>query len=177
MRSLSTHTLTPTCTIPCTIPYTTSYRYFLLVAAHECYALETSLVGSIGVITSSFGAVDAIQRLGIERRVYTAGTKKSLMDAFRCVHVGVCMWVCAFGCVHVGVLSTHTHTHPHSHTHRPVTGEQEQLLHQLLDGVHQSFRSFVEQRRGDRIKVLVCRFAYHIGALCIMYSWMAMYNS
>lgn len=61
------------------------------MAADECYALETSLVGSIGVITSSFGAVDAIQRLGLERRVYTAGTKKSLMDAFRCV-LFVCLY-------------------------------------------------------------------------------------
>lgn len=62
-------------------------RYFLLAATPTCYALESSLVGSIGVISSTFGAVQAMQRLGLERRVYTAGKQKSLMDPFECVHV------------------------------------------------------------------------------------------
>lgn len=39
-------------------------------------------VGSIGVISATFGAVDAAQRLGVERRVYTAGEAKMQLDPF-----------------------------------------------------------------------------------------------
>jgi serine protease SohB len=57
--------------------------YWLALAADEIYADPSSIVGSIGVINSGFGFVEAIGRLGIERRVYTAGAKKSLLDPFR----------------------------------------------------------------------------------------------
>jgi len=56
--------------------------YWLALAADEIYAEDTSLVGSIGVITAGFGFVDAMQRLGIERRLFTAGENKSLLDPF-----------------------------------------------------------------------------------------------
>jgi signal peptide peptidase SppA len=56
--------------------------YFLAIAGDEIYADPSSIVGSIGVISSSFGFVDAIDKLGIERRVYTAGLNKSTLDPF-----------------------------------------------------------------------------------------------
>src|SRR5579863_5329134 len=56
--------------------------YWLALAADEIYAEDTSLVGSIGVITASFGFVEAIGKLGIERRLFTAGENKSLLDPF-----------------------------------------------------------------------------------------------
>lgn len=56
--------------------------YWLLASGDQAYACETSLVGSIGVVSSSFGAVDAMQRLGIERRVWTAGDAKAQVDPF-----------------------------------------------------------------------------------------------
>jgi signal peptide peptidase SppA len=56
--------------------------YWLALAADEVYAEETSLVGSIGVVTSGFGFVTALGRLGIERRLHTAGDNKSLLDPF-----------------------------------------------------------------------------------------------
>jgi len=56
--------------------------YILALAAHEIYCNPFSLVGSIGVIHSSFGFQDAIQKLGIERRLKTAGKHKSLLDPF-----------------------------------------------------------------------------------------------
>lgn len=56
--------------------------YWLALAADEIYAEDTSLVGSIGVITAGFGFVDAMSRLGIERRLFTAGENKSLLDPF-----------------------------------------------------------------------------------------------
>ncbi|MFQ6018732.1 MAG: S49 family peptidase [Kiloniellaceae bacterium] len=57
--------------------------YWLACAADEIYARETSIIGSIGVITTSFGFPELLQRFGIERRVYTAGPKKSMLDPFR----------------------------------------------------------------------------------------------
>ena len=56
--------------------------YFIAAATDKIFANRSSLVGSIGVIYASFGFVDAIQKLGIERRVYTAGTNKSILDPF-----------------------------------------------------------------------------------------------
>lgn len=57
--------------------------YWLACAADEIYVDNSSVVGSIGVISSSFGAHDAIGRIGIERRVHTAGKSKSMLDPFR----------------------------------------------------------------------------------------------
>lgn len=56
--------------------------YFLAVAGDEIYADPSSIVGSIGVISSSFGFVEAIDKLGIERRIHTAGLNKSQLDPF-----------------------------------------------------------------------------------------------
>ncbi len=56
--------------------------YWLSCAADKIYAIESSIVGSIGVISSGFGAVEAIKRLGIERRVYTQGKNKGMLDPF-----------------------------------------------------------------------------------------------
>ena len=56
--------------------------YYIAVAADRIYADKASLVGSIGVIMSSFGFVDAIEKLGIQRRVYHAGEHKAFLDPF-----------------------------------------------------------------------------------------------
>jgi signal peptide peptidase SppA len=57
--------------------------YYLAVAGDEIYADASSIVGSIGVISASFGFTKAIERLGIERRVYTAGAYKGALDPFQ----------------------------------------------------------------------------------------------
>ena len=56
--------------------------YFIAVAGDEIIADPSSIVGSIGVIFSGFGFEQAIEKLGIERRVYTAGKNKSTLDPF-----------------------------------------------------------------------------------------------
>lgn len=56
--------------------------WLLAASSDECYALETIVVGSIGVVAPSFGAVDALSKLGIERRVFKAGTAKACADPF-----------------------------------------------------------------------------------------------
>ncbi len=57
--------------------------YWLAAAADEIYADPSSVVGSIGVISASFGVHEFIERHGIERRVHTAGKSKSMLDPFR----------------------------------------------------------------------------------------------
>jgi len=56
--------------------------YWLACTADEIYAHATSLVGSIGVISASFGLDGLIERFGVQRRLYTAGTSKSRLDPF-----------------------------------------------------------------------------------------------
>jgi len=56
--------------------------YYIASAADKIYANEASLVGSIGVLTDSFGFVGAMEKLGIERRLYTAGENKGTLDPF-----------------------------------------------------------------------------------------------
>jgi len=56
--------------------------YWIACAADEIVAERNSIVGSIGVIAASFGFEDALRRLGIQRRLYTAGARKSLLDPF-----------------------------------------------------------------------------------------------
>lgn len=56
--------------------------YFIATAGDEIIADPSSIVGSIGVIYAGFGFVEAIEKLGITRRVYTAGKSKATLDAF-----------------------------------------------------------------------------------------------
>jgi len=56
--------------------------YMLACAADEIVCDPSSIVGSIGVVGASFGVAEAMKKLGIERRVYTAGEKKVTLDPF-----------------------------------------------------------------------------------------------
>ena len=56
--------------------------YLIACAGDEIYANSSSIIGSIGVIYSSFGFTDLIKKIGIERRVHTAGKNKSTLDPF-----------------------------------------------------------------------------------------------
>jgi len=56
--------------------------YYVAAAADKIYADKASIVGSIGVRMDNFGFVDAMKKLGIERRTLTAGKNKALLDPF-----------------------------------------------------------------------------------------------
>lgn len=56
--------------------------YWLACAGDEVYAEASSLIGSIGVISAGFGFTELIAKIGIERRVYTAGERKMMLDSF-----------------------------------------------------------------------------------------------
>lgn len=60
-----------------------SGAYYIASAADEIYADKASLVGSIGVTAASFGYVGVMEKLGVERRVYTAGEHKAFLDPFQ----------------------------------------------------------------------------------------------
>ena len=57
--------------------------YWIALAANEIWANPASIVGSIGVISSGFGFHEALERLGIERRVHATGDAKGMLDPFR----------------------------------------------------------------------------------------------
>lgn len=57
--------------------------YWLACAADEIYAQDSSIVGSIGVISASFGFKNVIEKYGIERRVHTSGKDKGFLDPFQ----------------------------------------------------------------------------------------------
>ncbi len=56
--------------------------YWLACAGDEIYASKSSVIGSIGVISSGFGFQEAIKKMGVERRIYTQGMNKSILDPF-----------------------------------------------------------------------------------------------
>ncbi|KTD78424.1 S49 family peptidase [Legionella waltersii] len=59
-----------------------SAAYYVAVAADEIYSSPASMVGSIGVIYNGFGFVDAIQKIGVSRRLQTSGINKGFLDPF-----------------------------------------------------------------------------------------------
>tara|TARA_R110002051_G_scaffold250392_2_gene309726 strand:+ start:1946 stop:2956 length:1011 start_codon:yes stop_codon:yes gene_type:complete len=64
-----------------------SGAYYIAAATENIYAAPASLVGSIGVISSGFGFSEAIERVGVERRTFTAGENKAFLDPFNDVTV------------------------------------------------------------------------------------------
>ncbi|MBB6467062.1 signal peptide peptidase SppA [Aminobacter lissarensis] len=57
--------------------------YMIAIAGDEIIADPSSIVGSIGVVSASFGFTDLIKKIGVERRVYTAGANKATLDPFQ----------------------------------------------------------------------------------------------
>jgi serine protease SohB len=90
--------------------------YWLACAADEIVADACSILGSIGVISAGFGFQDAIARIGVERRLVTAGEHKSFLDPFR-----------------------------------PARPQDEARQRELLDALHEEFRTWVRARRGARL--------------------------
>ncbi len=57
--------------------------YWLATAADEIIVDESSIVGSIGVVTATFGFPELLSKIGVERRVYTIGENKAILDPFK----------------------------------------------------------------------------------------------
>ena len=80
IRRLSEETEVPT--IAFVEDVAASGGYLIACAGDEIYANSSSIIGSIGVIYSSFGFTELIKKIGVERRVHTAGKNKSTLDPF-----------------------------------------------------------------------------------------------
>jgi len=57
--------------------------YWLACAGEKIFASKNSIIGSIGVVYSGFGFTEAISKIGVERRVYTQGRNKAILDPFQ----------------------------------------------------------------------------------------------
>ena len=57
--------------------------YWIALAANEIYANASSIIGSIGVVSAGFGFNEAINKIGVERRIYATGDKKGMLDPFQ----------------------------------------------------------------------------------------------
>lgn len=90
--------------------------YWIACAADRIHANPMSLVGSIGVLAGFFGFSDLIARIGVERRLYTAGAHKVRLDPFL-----------------------------------PERAEDVAYTHELLAALHVRFKTWVRERRGDRL--------------------------
>lgn len=90
--------------------------YWIACAAEEIYAQESSVVGSIGVISAGFGFEDFIDKHNIKRRVHTSGTDKSFLDPFL-----------------------------------PEHDKDVKRLKALQADIHDSFKKWVKERRGERL--------------------------
>ena len=91
--------------------------YWLACAADEIHANPMSIVGSIGVRGGGFGFPDMLARIGVERRLYTAGTNKARLDPFS-----------------------------------PEKPEDVAFVQDLLDALHERFKSWVRTRRTGKLK-------------------------
>jgi protease-4 len=76
--------------------------YYIAVAADEIYVDKASIVGSIGVRMDAFGFVGAMEKLGVERRLITAGEHKGILDPFKPIDAAEVQ--------HLETMLAHTHT-------------------------------------------------------------------
>lgn len=75
--------------------------YYIASAADKIYADKASLVGSIGVISSGFGFVEAMDKLGVTRRTYTSGENKAFLDPFQDIDQGAAQqWQTSLDTIH-----------------------------------------------------------------------------
>ncbi|MEP3247153.1 MAG: S49 family peptidase [Sneathiella sp.] len=91
--------------------------YWLGLCADEIYADLNSVVGSIGVISAGFGFTGLMEKLGVDRRTYSAGENKAKLDPFS-----------------------------------PEKASDVEWLKKLQIEIHENFKAYVKERRGDRLK-------------------------
>ncbi len=91
--------------------------YWLSCCGDKIYAQNSSIVGSIGVISAGFGLDEFIQKYEIKRRIHTSGKDKSFLDPFK-----------------------------------PERAEDVARLKELQSAIHEDFKIWVKERRGEKLK-------------------------
>jgi signal peptide peptidase SppA len=132
--------------------------YWLALAGDEIYAEETSLLGSIGVVTATFGVPRLIERLGIDRRLHTAGERKSMLDPFLPENPA--------DIERLGALQQDIHTAFKDHVRRRRTGKIDAVDETLFSGDVLTGRMAVERGLidgiGDIRSVMRARFGDNV---------------
>lgn len=91
--------------------------YYIAVAADKIYVDKASIVGSIGVLMDGYGFTEVMKKVGVERRLMTAGENKAMLDPFS-----------------------------------PVNPKHEALAQNMLNEIHEQFKTVVREGRGSRLK-------------------------
>jgi signal peptide peptidase SppA len=133
--------------------------YWLACCGDEIYASKSSIIGSIGVISSGFGLQEAIKKIGIERRVITQGVNKSVLDPFMPVKKS-----------DVDILiriqkEAHTNFIDHIKSRRKKLNAKDEVLFSgefwggktsadlgLIDGIDNMY-NFIEKKFGKEVKI------------------------
>jgi serine protease SohB len=134
--------------------------YWLALAADEIFVDRSSIVGSIGVISSGFGLDGAIQRLGIERRVHTTGPRKALLDPFRPEQPGDLEILKELHADILASFRSHVEDRRGAKLTLPadelysgrVWGGDKAVAHGLVDGIG-DMRGILRQRYGDKLRL------------------------
>ncbi|HSI24398.1 MAG TPA: S49 family peptidase [Methylotenera sp.] len=91
--------------------------YYIAVATDKIYVDKGSIVGSIGVLMDGYGFTEAMKKVGVERRLLTAGENKAMLDPFS-----------------------------------PVNEKHQALAQNMLNEIHEQFKTVVRKGRGARLK-------------------------
>lgn len=91
--------------------------YYIAAAADKIYVDKASIVGSIGVLMDGYGFTEVMKKIGIERRLMTAGENKAMLDPFS-----------------------------------PLNPKHQALAQNMLNEIHEQFKTVVRQGRGSRLK-------------------------
>ena len=134
--------------------------YWLLAAGDEIYADDSSIIGSIGVVSAGFGFPELLARHGIERRVHASGARKSMLDPFRAEQPD--------DVARLKELQTDIHDHFKNHVRarraNKLTGTEAELFAGdiwsgkqalalgLIDGIG-DLRSVMREKFGERVKL------------------------
>ena len=134
--------------------------YWILCAGDEIYANSSSIIGSIGVISAGFGFVDMMEKIGLERRIYTEGKNKSLLDPFtQEKQDDVLILKNAQKDVHESFVNFVKERRAGKLTHNEETlfdgsfwsGKQAKELG-LVDNLVEDYKTFLKRRFGNEIK-------------------------
>lgn len=91
--------------------------YYIAAAADKIYVDKASIVGSIGVLMDGYGFTETMKKVGVERRLLTAGENKAMLDPFS-----------------------------------PVNPKHQQFAQNMLNEIHEQFKTVVRKGRGARLK-------------------------
>jgi len=136
--------------------------YYIACGANEIYASESSIVGSIGVLSQSFGLVELVKRLGIEVRLQTAGQNKAIDNPFiEQNETAIARKQHVLNAVHTPFINA-----VKASRGERLNGEDERLFNGdfwtgkdalelgLIDGIEPDMQSFIEKKFGKDIKIV-----------------------